>query len=85
MQLKCLSDYARAFGLLFQITDDLADSNENDEPSFVKAVGREKAVQTCEQLVTTARQALDPFGDRARGLKNLVSFLNERNANVPTA
>jgi len=77
-QLKCLSDYARAFGLIFQIADDIKDGNKNTEPSFVKAVGLEKAKETCAALLQQAHQALESFGDRARGLKDLVSHLYER-------
>ncbi len=78
-QLKCLSDYARAFGLIFQIADDIKDGGDKkSEPSFVKVVGLGKAKQTCRDLVVQGQQALESFGDKALGLKNLISHLCER-------
>jgi geranylgeranyl diphosphate synthase type II len=77
-QLKCLSDYARAFGFMYQIIDDINDGEKTGEPSFVKAVGLEKALETCEQLVTRAHAALEEFGDRAQGLKDFASQLGRR-------
>jgi geranylgeranyl diphosphate synthase type II len=77
-ELKCLSDFARAFGLIFQIADDIKDGDKNNEPSFVKAVGLEKAKETCTALLHQAHQALESFGDKALGLKNLISHLYER-------
>jgi len=73
-ELKCLSDYARAFGLIFQIADDIADGNKKLEPSFVKAVGLEKAKETCNALLQQAHQALESFGDRSLGLKNMIDY-----------
>jgi len=83
LELKHLADYARAFGLVYQITDDIADGNRDDEPSFVRAVGLEKSKVTCVELVERAKIALEPFGPRAEGLKNLISYLNERVGDVP--
>jgi geranylgeranyl diphosphate synthase type II len=78
IELKSLSDYARCFGLIFQITDDITDGHEDDGPSFVKAVGLEKAHETCLQLARKACQSLEIFGNRAQGLKDLVTYLGER-------
>jgi farnesyl diphosphate synthase len=78
-QLKSLSEYARSFGLVFQVADDIADAGtKSDEPSFVKVVGLDAARSTCQQLVARAQAAVDPLGEGAHGLKQLVQYLYER-------
>ncbi len=77
-ELKCLSDYSRAFGFIFQIVDDIADGVENSEPSFVKVVGLEKAKETCDALLIQGHQALEVFNGRAESLKSLMTHLCER-------
>jgi geranylgeranyl diphosphate synthase type II len=77
-ELKCLAEYARSFGLIFQIIDDISDGVSDDGPSVVKALGLEKAKETCRQLVIQAHQSLETFGDKALGLKGLINTLQER-------
>jgi geranylgeranyl diphosphate synthase type II len=77
-ELKCLSDYARYFGLLFQIADDISDGNKTNEPNFVKAVGLKKAHETIEQLVARARHAVESFGEKGHGLSDLVGMMYEK-------
>jgi geranylgeranyl diphosphate synthase type II len=81
-ELKSLSDYAQAFGLLFQIADDIADeaklSKQAAEPSFIKTAGIEKARRICEDLAARCEMALDFFGVKAEGLRHLSRKVYER-------
>ena len=78
-ETKALEKYAEALGLTFQIADDIADSDTNqDEASFVKTVGIEDAKLTCKKLISDATEALAPFGDKADGLRQLISYVFER-------
>jgi geranylgeranyl diphosphate synthase, type II len=77
-QLGALEKYATALGLSFQIADDIADGEDNDELSFVKAAGMEEAKKACLKLIDEACAALEMFGPRAQGLKELVSHIYER-------
>ena len=89
--MEALTRYGRAFGLLFQATDDLLDVT-GDADSMGKIRGRdaERGKLTCistygvsgtralvERLRTEAHDALEPFGDRAGFFADLVdSMLN---------
>lgn len=77
-EIKSLSNYADALGLTFQIADDIMDGANTDEPSFVKSIGEDGARKACEELVTQGCEALQPFGDRADGLRGLIKHVYER-------
>ena len=81
-QLKCLSDYGRTFGLIFQIADDIMDGagGVSDEPSYVKLAGVDNARRTCVQLIEKAQNELSPLPE-AEGLRQLVGYLYERTLN----
>jgi farnesyl diphosphate synthase len=91
---RALSDYARAFGLAFQIADDLLDA-EGDPARVGKAVakdaragkatlptalGRDAARARLQALVTDCERALAPFGERAAMLAAAARFAAERQA-----
>lgn len=91
-ELNALTRYAEAFGLAFQITDDIldviGDENEigkpvgsderNNKSTYVTLTSLEKARQLAKDAVDEAVLALEPFGDKAWFLKDLVEFLISR-------
>ncbi|SHE75947.1 polyprenyl synthetase family protein [Schwartzia succinivorans] len=91
-ELNALTRYAEAFGLAFQITDDIldviGDENEigkpvgsderNHKSTYVTLTSLENARQLAKDAVDEAVLALEPFGDKAWFLKELVEFLISR-------
>lgn len=91
-ELNALTRYAEAFGLAFQITDDILDvigdeteigkpvgsDERNHKSTYVTLTSLEKARQLAKDAVDEAVLALEPFGDKAWFLKELVEFLISR-------
>ena len=91
-ELNALTRYAEAFGLAFQITDDILDvigdeseigkpvgsDERNHKSTYVTLTSLEKAKQLAKDAVDEAVLALEPFGDKAWFLKELVEFLISR-------
>ena len=71
-----LQRYGAAVGLAFQIIDDL-----HDREGLAQVMGDERARAEAEGLITTAGRALEPFGSRAQGLRELAARL-ERSAQL---
>lgn len=92
-QLAALTRYADAFGLAFQITDDILDvvgdeaaigkpvgsDERNHKSTYVTLLSLEKAQALAKATVDDAIAALDEFGDEAAFLRGLVQMLFERN------
>ena len=92
-QLAALTRYADAFGLAFQITDDILDvvgdeaaigkpvgsDERNHKSTYVTLLSLEKAQALAPETVDDAISALDGFGDEAAFLRGLVQMLIERN------
>ena len=90
--VKALTDYGRAFGLLFQATDDLLDvvgtqadmgktlgkDAESGKLTCVSAYGVEGTRQRVEGLHSEALQALERFGDRGTFFRELVDAMVNR-------
>lgn len=90
--VRALTDYGRAFGLLFQATDDLLDVTgtqadmgktlgkdaENGKLTCVSAYGLEGTRQRVERLHGDALKALERFGDRGDFFRELVDAMVER-------
>ena len=91
-QLADLTQYARQFGLAFQITDDILDVT-GDEASIGKPVGSdeknhkstyvtlgslESARKLAQTAVDEAKKALADFGKEADFLRELVDYLISR-------
>ena len=91
-QLADLTQYARQFGLAFQITDDILDVT-GDEASIGKPVGSdeknhkstyvtlgslESARKLAQKAVDEAKKALADFGKEADFLRELVDYLISR-------
>ena len=90
--LAALTDYGRAFGLLFQATDDLLDvvgdqadvgktlgkDAESGKLTCVSAYGVEGTRALVARLHAEARAALAPFGERAGFFNALVDAMVDR-------
>src|SRR5882672_8250576 len=89
-----LRNYARDFGLLFQITDDLLDAvgtvesagkavakdREQGKATLVSILGIGGARQEAAALAQRARKALGPYGPAADDLRELPLFLLDRDS-----
>lgn len=91
-QLAALEQYAYAFGLAFQIQDDVLDvagdsaklgktvgsDERKDKSTYVRHYGLEGAREKARQQVALAQAALAPFGPAADPLRALAAYVVER-------
>jgi len=92
-QLAALSRYGECLGLAFQVTDDILDMT-GTEKQMGKAVGKdiargklvhplafgmEESRARAENLIVSAKEALELFLDRAEPLRALADFVLKRN------
>lgn len=78
-QLRRLSNYAERVGLVFQITDDILDAEEDHEAvSFPAVFGMESSRKMAAEATEQALQELSVFGPEAQPLRALATFLLER-------
>lgn len=87
-----LKNYAKAFGLAFQITDDILDEIGTEEEvgkrlnkdleagkeTFISIMGLEAAQKYAVKTINEAKAELAIFGERAHVLHELVEMLNDR-------
>ncbi len=91
-ELERLDRYAKCVGLAFQVVDDILDE-EGDAQSLGKTAGKDRAAgkptytslmslseakSLAQELLAGAREALAPFGERARRLAEIAEFIVER-------
>ena len=90
--LADLGRFAGRVGLLFQVVDDILDTEAStvtlgktagkdaaqNKPTYVSLLGVAKAKELAAELRAEAKAALAPFGDRARRLLELTDFIVER-------
>lgn len=93
-QLDALSDYARHFGLAFQITDDILDvcgeqeiigkpvgsDQKNDKTTYVSLFGFEGAQDLARQSMQLCIESLRGFGPEADFLRDLARFTLHRDS-----
>ncbi len=93
-EAAALDAYAAAVGLAFQVVDDILDVTAdsatlgktagkdaaNDKPTYVSILGLEASLVLAEKLRQDAHQALQPFGDSARRLRELADLVVQRKA-----
>ena len=89
---KSLTEYAYVIGLMFQITDDILDVEGTTEAvgktlgkdqnahksTFVSTLGLDKAKEMVQELKKKGEAALAPFGEKANLLRELLTFIIER-------
>jgi geranylgeranyl diphosphate synthase type II len=91
-KVEKLRSFGHMAGLAFQIADDILDVTQTSEQlgktagkdltsekaTYPALFGIEASMQKADQLVSTACQQLDSFGEQAQTLKDLAHFLVER-------
>ena len=90
--IDSLTRYAKALGLMFQITDDILDVEGNAElvgktlhkdsdankSTFVSILGLQKAKELVQNLRFQGKEALTILGDKAADLSEILDFILER-------
>ncbi len=90
--LTKLSHYANRLGLLFQVVDDVLDTEADtatlgktagkdeaqNKPTYVTLLGLSKAKAMAAELREEAHQSLEGFGDKAHRLHELTDFIVAR-------
>jgi farnesyl diphosphate synthase len=90
--LAKLSHYANRVGLLFQVVDDILDTEAdtatlgktagkdeaNNKPTYVSLLGLSRAKELAGELRDAAHASLSDFGDRAQRLHELTDFIVAR-------
>jgi farnesyl diphosphate synthase len=91
---SALDAYADAVGLAFQVVDDVLDATADsatlgktagkdaadNKPTYVSILGLEESKALAEKLRNDAHQALMPFGEKARRLRELADLIVQRKA-----
>ena len=91
-KLAALTEYAEAFGLAFQITDDILDvtgdeaaigkpvgsDERNHKSTYVTLTSLDEAKRLAREAVDRAHQALAPLGKQAAFLDELAEYLITR-------
>ncbi len=79
-QVKCLHQYGKAVGLLFQLTDDIM-----DDQGYAKVIGSQEAHEESARLLKKAKQALLPLRSKGRtclagrqALEEIADFIATR-------
>ncbi len=91
-QMATLDHVGKVIGLLFQVVDDILDTEAdtatlgktagkdaaNDKPTYVSLLGVARARQLAEELCQDALDRLAPFGDTSQRLAELTRFIIRR-------
>ena len=78
-QLASLTRYGELVGLVFQMTDDILDAEEDpEEVSYPRLLGMEETKRLVREATEQALEALAGFGPSAEPLRALATFLETR-------
>ena len=78
LRLAQLERFGEAFGVAFQIADDLLDAGEADACSLVTALGPEAARERAEALLADSLQEIEAWGERTEPLRELARLAVQR-------
>ena len=90
--LRSLSIYAKGIGLAFQIIDDILDVTASsdvlgktagkdliaDKTTYPKLLGLDESRRKANELVLTAKEALEPWSNKAAPLLSLADYITNR-------
>ncbi len=82
MRIEVLQKFGRALGLLFQLTDDLLDADQDrarDSNSFLHHMSAEKVLERRDTVADEARSFLAHLGSAAAPLLELTGRIQKRN------
>ncbi|MBQ7567200.1 polyprenyl synthetase family protein [bacterium] len=78
-QLQAITEYGELIGLVFQITDDILDYQDDPDPiSFPGLYGMDASRQMAAESTERALACLQSFGDKAEPLAALATYLLSR-------
>lgn len=91
-ELAALTQYAEAFGLAFQITDDILDvtgseaeigkpvgsDRRNEKSTYVTLTSLARAQELADEAIESALSVVEIFGEKASFLQDIVRFLSHR-------
>ncbi len=78
LPLLTFNDFGIEVGIAFQIADDLLDEGEDDSCSLVGALGRERALERCSELLESAIGRIESWGEQAEPLRELARYAAKR-------
>ncbi len=93
-ETAALDAYAQAVGLAFQVVDDVLDATADsatlgktagkdaadNKPTYVSILGLAESKALAERLRNDAHDALTPFGEKARRLREIADLIVQRKA-----
>jgi len=77
-ELERLREFGEHLGRTYQLVDDLLDWDEGGKADLSRFLSREEACRLVRLGTESALQSLEPFGERARRLRDLTKQLAER-------
>ncbi len=93
VSLNALTRYGESIGMAFQIVDDILDvegktallgkkvgaDNALEKATYPHVAGLVKSKEQARELIDSAHQSLEPFGDRAAPLRGIADLILKRN------
>jgi len=86
--LGLLRRYGNALGLAFQISDDILDAESDGRysrgprkkarPAYSELMNRAEMQELLNQLVQTAKDCVQPWGDKSVALRDIAEFIRQR-------
>lgn len=83
-----LKRYGSALGLAFQISDDILDAQSSGRyargprkkarPAYSELMNRSEMQELLDQLIQTAIDSVEPWGDKSQSLRDIAEFIRQR-------
>ncbi|NBX76198.1 MAG: polyprenyl synthetase family protein [Proteobacteria bacterium] len=83
-----LKRYGSALGLAFQISDDILDAQSSGRyargprkkarPAYSELMNRVEMQDLLDQLIQTAIESVEPWGDKSQALRDIAEFIRHR-------